>query len=75
MQEKLSRKAEIPELYKDDSNANETKSEKAERLANYFSRVFTNEPEETMPSLPVKDVQAMPVIEFTVEKIKKATKN
>ena len=74
VQEKLSRKAGITELYKDDSNTIKTKSdeEKAERLANYFSRVFTNEPEGNMPSLPVREVQVMPVIEFTIEKIKKA---
>ena len=76
VQEKLSREAGISELYKDDNKTNKTKSdeEKAERLASYFSRVFTNEPEWSMPSLSVREVQVMPVIEFTVEKIKKAIK-
>ena len=74
MQGKLSKRTGIPELYIDDRKINKTKSdeEKAEILANYFGRVFTNELEGSVPSLPVKDVHVMPIIEFSVEKIKKA---
>ena len=74
VEEKMLRRAGIPELFIDDSKVSKTKSdkEKAEVLANYFCKVFTKEPEGNIPSLPIKEVQEMPIIEFSIEKIKKA---
>ena len=66
-------KSSIANLYKDKENGvlTESDSEKANVLGDFFSSVFTEEPQDELPDIKVKDCPKENEIKITVEKVKK----
>lgn len=78
IQDKMTRRVRIPELVRDLDEMTRTKAEtdreKADLLGKYFGEVFTVETEEDIPSLPIKQVPTLELIELSQDKILGAIK-
>lgn len=70
---KTKTKTSIPNLYTDDnkSELSETDQGKADILADFFTSVFTEENNDDMPNIDLKDSPPLEEISFTEETVKK----
>lgn len=76
VQDKTKIRVKIPDLLCEDQSLTKDDKEKAERLGEFFSSVFTREPDNIeMPEIEMKQIPGMPTVVITEERILKFLRN